>query len=433
MFIQRGSLSIERQKKEGIPMFFLTAYCFLYLFLPPIVDISILTLLTVFNVVFIFGHCFIRRKIVINREPLGAILGFVIYILLFYLLQIIHYISDTSHQKEIAAFTQQNTLTIIHTIVACFFLAVLCKYYGLTIYRFLTAITLAGTLQLVLVIVSLTVPSIRTLFTNMIVSNVRSARLSEAVNTYLYLRSYGFASNLFDGFGYVTALIIVLTFLHGVSKKRKIVTALSLVMIIMPLLNSRTGLILSAFGILIVLLIWFRSQNVMRYLFGGIFVVLLLVFISRIVPESTFQWASRGIAQTFALITGGEKTGVYAEILQADIHFPPDFFLGMGCDPNNIGLSGIDSGYIQCIWRHGLLGTIVLFGAFLYYFLYFGKRFDEKMEKTIIIVLPLLLFTYLVKISGFENAGGNFIIFGTPIVAYFSLQKNDFRRDLILK
>ena len=198
---------------------FLTAYCFFYLFLPPVASISILSLITVFNVVFIILQCVKRQKVILKRELLCAILGFGIHILLFYIFQGAHYISDISHQLEIAEFTKQHTLIIIHTTIACIFLAMLCNYYGLTLNRFLIAIALAGMIQLVLVLVSLQFPSIRMIFVDTITKNVRSERLAEAVNRYLYLRSYGFASNLMDGFGYVTALIIVLSFLKGICNR----------------------------------------------------------------------------------------------------------------------------------------------------------------------------------------------------------------------
>lgn len=400
---------------------FLTAYCFFYLFLPPVASISILSLITVFNVVFIILQCVKRQKVILKRELLCAILGFGIHIILFYIFQGAHYISDISHQLEIAEFTKQHTLIIIHTTIACIFLAMLCNYYGLTLNRFLIAIALAGMIQLVLVLVSLQFPSIRMIFVDTITKNVRSERLAEAVNRYLYLRSYGFASNLMDGFGYVTALIIVLSFLKGISDKNKKLTTLSLVMIIMPLLNTRTGLILSFMGILIIILTRLNLQNMRKYVNGAIFVFLLFICISRFIPEHTLQWASRGITQTLDLLFKGDgSAGVYTEIFQADLQFPANFLFGAGLDPNKIGIAGIDSGYVQCIWRYGLLGTLVLFSAIISYFLFFWNRIHGKTERTMLVLLPMLLFVYLLKISGLENPGGNFIIFGTPIVAFCS-------------
>ena len=400
---------------------FLTAYCFFYIFLPPVANISILSLLTIFNVAFIMLQCVKRQSITIKRELLCASLGFCIHIILFYFFQGVHYISDIPHQLEIAEFTQQHTLTIIHTIIVCTFLSMLCNYYGLTLNRFLIAVALAGMIQLVLVLVSLQVPSIRMIFIDAIIKNVRSERLAEAVNHYLYLRNYGFASNLFDGFGYVTALIIVLTFLKGISDKDKKVTTLSLVMIIMPLLNTRTGLILSFIGIFFIILTRINLQNMRKYVNGAVFVFLFFICMSRIIPESTLQWASRGIAQTLDLLFKGDgSAGVYTEIFQADLQFPTNILFGAGLDPNRIGIAGIDSGYVQCIWRYGVLGTLVLFSAIISYFLYFWNRIHFKMERTMLVLLPMLLFVYLLKISGLENPGGNFIIFGIPIVAFCS-------------
>lgn len=418
----RHSISLGRRDRK-FPMILLSIYFFFYIFLPPITGLNMRRLLTTCNIIFVFAVTLFRGKIVIAGKIVKGIYGFIVFYVLFLIIQMLHYITDSSNRSEVAAATLSNTLLIIHAVAICLLLSVLCKYYGLTFRRFLGAITGAGLIELVLVFLALFVPSIKSQFIQMIVKNSKSDEILSVIQRYSYERSFGFADNLFDTFGYISALIIGLTFLTGISEKNRKITALSLVMLIMPLLNSRSGLMLSIIGILLVCLMYFKPQNIIKYVFEGVAVIFLAVFAWQRIPENTVKWITTGMTQTWILLTGRGATGVYNELFHVDMQFPPDFLLGAGYAPQAIGIVGIDSGYVQCIWRYGLVGTIVLFLAILHYFSFFGRTIGEKREKAAFTLMFVILFIYLIKLLGVVSTGANLILFGTPIVAFYSSNK----------
>lgn len=419
MKIMRQSIRLGRRDQQ-FPIVLLSIYFFFYIFLPPITGLNMRLLFTACNIIFVFAVTLFRRKIVIAGKAAKGIYGFMIFYVLFLIIQLLHYITDSSNRNEVAAATLSNTLLILHAVAICLFLSVLCKFYGLTFRRFLGAITGAGIIELILVMLALLVPSIKSQFIQLIVKNSKSEEVIIGIQRYAYERSFGFADNLFDTFGYISALIIGLTFLTGISEKNKKITVLSLVMLIMPLLNSRSGLMLSIIGILVVCFRYFKPQNVIKYIIAGVAVVVLAFFAWKRIPENTVKWITTGITQTWILLTGGGATGVYNELFHVDMQFPPDFLLGAGYAPQAIGIVGIDSGYVQCIWRYGLFGTIVLFLAIIHYFSFFGRTIGEKRERVAFTLILVIMFIYLIKLLGLVSTGANLILFGTPIVAFYS-------------
>lgn len=415
----RQSIRLGRRDRQ-FPVALLSIYFFFYIFLPPITGLNMRLLFTACNVIFVFAVTLFRGRIVIAGKTMKGIYGFILFYVLFLIIQLLHYITDSSNRNEIAAATLSNTLLILHAVAICLLLSVLCKHYGLNFRRFLGAITGAGIIELILVMLALFVPSIKSQFIQMIVKNSKSDEILNVIQRYSYERSFGFADNLFDTFGYISALIIGLTFLTGISEKNKRLTALSLIMLFMPLLNSRSGLMLSIIGILVVCFRYFKPKNFIKYIIAGVTVVVLAIFTWQRIPENTVKWITTGITQTWTLLTGGGATGVYNELFHVDMKFPPDFLLGAGYAPQAIGIIGIDSGYVQCIWRYGLFGTIVLFLAIIHYFSFFGRTIGEKREKVAFTLILAILFIYLIKLLGVVSTGANLILFGTPIVALYS-------------
>ena len=120
----------------------------------------------------------------------------------------------------------------------------------------------------------------------------------------------------------------------------------------------------------------------------------------------------RGVQQTITLLSGGGAEGVYSEIFGADLVLPDDVLFGVGISPERIaGYSGIDSGYIQCIWRYGGWGSLLLFGAFIYCFVTTYKSTGVKMYRVIVACIAIIFFVYLFKLYSLSSYANNFLIF----------------------
>ena len=76
-----------------------------------------------------------------------------------------------------------------------------------------------------------------------------------------------------------------------------------------------------------------------------------------------------------------------------------------------MGYSGIDSGYIQCLWRYGIIGTLLLLGGYAYSFILAVRYRNTKERKVLIIVILTIFFTYLFKLFSLVNYGNVFLLF----------------------
>jgi len=227
---------------------------------------------------------------------------------------------------------------------------------------------------------------------------------------------YGLARNLFDLFGYIVSMLITLIFLKGVSENKNIYKLLAIALLIIPLLNARTGLMLTLVGFTIVLIFYYEPKKSHRYIFGGIVAIIIVVAIFSFLPEKNAEWLTKGFDDTLTYIKTGEKVGVYSQILEADIVYPSNYVMGDCGSPEALAnYRGIDSGYIQCLWRFGIIGSALLFLGYLNMFLMAGFRNRTKKVYCTITVLAMLFFVYLFKLYALDNAASNILVFGIPI------------------
>jgi uncharacterized protein with PQ loop repeat len=133
-------------------------------------------------------------------------------------------------------------------------------------------------------------------------------------------------------------------------------------------------------------------------------------------PENTKEWITRGLDATSTLVTTGEKTGVYSVIMGTNFVFPKNVFWGVGADREELYGIGIESGYVNCLWRYGVVGTMLLFIGVINMFRQTIKMTNGKNEKIIIFTFEVIFFVYLIKLFSIYNNGANIMVMGLPIV-----------------
>ncbi len=398
-------LRIPIRKKSNIV---LSLFMFLLIFLPPVLRVNPRIMVSILGLLYI-GYTLIRKKrIVIHFKDVRYLLGYVpflIYVLLSFFLR--YFVGDV--REEIIATFISFTLMIVHVFIGCVTLNLIIDEYNISNEDFFTSIAVAGCIEIILVIMSFIVPSIRNAFVTLIINNSTSESVSGIIRRHLYYRGYGLANDIFDSFGYISALMITVLFMHAIYNKRHGMMLVAVFLIIMPALNARTGLMLSAIGIGLCLLIRFSPEKILKYIGGTIIVVIMGAIAFRFLPETTSEWIIKGVTSTIQLLYSNEKTGVYANILDDDIVLPPKIIFGVGVPPEMTGLSGIDNGYIQCIWRFGLIGTILLVIGIVYMTIYLYKRAISQEIKTIITVYCVLIVVYLIKLYSLGNTSANIL------------------------
>lgn len=405
-----------KRKHHFLRSILISVFFFFYIFMPPILkcDIHIILLLCAFIVSIII--CLFQRKIVFDGVILKAVFGFIPFILIFLITQLAHSFEDPSHYNYIFSSLKSILNLFIRTGVICFAVYIIYGSNGMNIDNFICDILNAAIIEFILVLISFLFPTIRSIFLETMIKNSSSEIIAEAIQQDKNMRCYGFADNLYDSFGYITSLIISLTFLRGLERRKTSFLLISFALLIMPLLNTRSGLLLSFVAITIICVCYVDIKNIPLLIGLGLGIFFVCVLLIKYLPANLKEWIDRGVKETVTLVSGGGAEGTYGEILGADLQYPKDVFWGVGYSPEVLNMKGIDSGYVQCIWRFGLIGTLALFFGILYYIFTFISASKSKQERVALIVLLVIFSLYMFKLYGVGNNGANLILYGLPIV-----------------
>lgn len=413
-------------KKVGVKECLFYIYIFLYVFQPAIVSIKLIYLLTIINIGIII-LC-IRDRLIICKNVILIIRAFIlffIYITLMFIVNCIIVGADTSFSGYINILIQ-----FLYLIIAIMALMCLYKASDFKLPSIIDTLIVIGTMQLVCVGIAFISPSVRTFFNNFTIKN---SSVSLYVNALLYdARSYGFAENIYDGFGFITAIIIVTTFIKGMDKKNTKLIILSLIMLMMPLLNSRTGLILAAIGIISTLFFYMDKHHISRvivYLVIVVLAVIMMIYLINYLPEGTQEWIQKGFDETLSIIKDGQISGVYEELLVNDWKIPDGVIIGVGASPEMLGYGNADNGYVQFLWRFGIIGTIIFFTALGYSLRKLYKTTPDKEFKCEAVVLAIFFLIYNFKMFTINNSAGNFIIFAIII---YELERSHYEYKKLL-
>ena len=388
-------------------------YLFFSIFRPPIVSVEATYLMMALNVVIIsINIIHVRGLIRVDRAAVELIISFLPFFIYYSILQIFHCIISAG-SASIFVDTYIGVIKALSYILLTSVATLMIMdrlNFNLTDYIKHIAIVFAA--QLFCVVLAFLIPQVKTFFLSFIYNNLSSDTIISATRRESYFRCYGFADNLFDSLGYIAALAIVIILQYGIEMKKNRIIIFSFILLIIPLLNARTGLLLSAIGMMIVFFLNFEFKKVIKYMGLSIIIIIGAYLLYQRLPVEITRWIEIGINATTGLVHG-ESSSVYVEILGEDLVWPSSIILGDGTAPELItSYVGIDSGYVQCIWRYGLFGTILLFYSFCRMF-YLGKS-------RIKYILPLFVvfFLYLFKLFGIFNFGSVSIIYIIPLIIY---------------
>lgn len=393
---------------------------FFYIFQPYICPISTQIICDVILILYV-GYYFIsidNFKIKINSMEKKILMGYMPFYLYICILYIARMIMDNGNSGIYLRNIFILIVVSIRVIISIWYLNILVYKKKWSEDDFSKCLIAVGVIQTICVLTAFISPSIRNFFNNLTIRYSSSKYILSALEHDIW-RSYGFAKNIFDAFGYVVSLIIVIVFSYGLKKNSILILSCSALMFIMPLLNARTGLVLSAMGVFMVY-IMSKKRVTISGIFKGIFMLILggiiIYGLFQNLPENTKEWITRGMDDTSTLVTTGEKTGVYSVIMGTNFAFPENVFWGVGADREQLYGRGIESGYVNCLWCYGVVGTVLLFVGFINMFRQTIKMTNGKNEKIIIFIFEVIFFVYLIKLFSLYNTGANIMVMGLPII-----------------
>lgn len=359
------------------------------------------------------------RKAVFDNRFISIYKGFIPFLVWFILAQIIHITTDVTN-AGIYIDTLEHTLEIFLAgfLIGLFFIY-FCDDYTFDEKDVLRMLMIVTLIQFACVILALIFPGVRAYFISFVIRNSYSERLAQlalASSSGRIDRSYGLSNNLFDSFGYITAILICVMFIVGMERKDSKIKITSILMILMPLVNTRTGIVLVLLGVLVGSAFYLDYRTLLKNVGIVIFAVVAFLLIARRLPDSMISWLTSGLVETQSIVGHSGNIGVYSKIFGTDLVYPSSVLLGDGGLPKNLISYGVDNGYINSLWNFGLIGTALLLLGYFNMFRLAYSLSDDKMNKAISTVIGTIFYLYLFKVYSLDNFGGIVLVFGVITV-----------------
>lgn len=416
-----------------VKMFFLICYLFIYIFSPPIVK-NTRIILDIINFFIVIVCIFYKGKIHIPSYLKITIMPFVPF-LIYVWLNSLYFVLVEKPESLIAYENIDYFRTAflpmyiwIRLLALCFVLQLLKHKININIDTFADCVLMAGGLQFICALLAFLIPGIRDVFLQIISVNTDGnvqKSIFELFNN--DKRAYGFADNLFDSIGYVVSLISTIAFIKTVSRSSVKYFVLFVCTVFIVLVNTRTGLVLDMITVFLITIFYGRKnivKSIIRFIIALIVMVLVGTFVISQLPESTLSWASEGMESVYALIVEQEYTGIFLTFYLNHLNFPNDIIFGDGAIPDPMYYNVSDMGYVQCIWRYGLVGTVLLMAGWVYFFYSSYKENSGNKElQCFILCAATIFFLYLIKLFSLYNLGGYAVFL--PIIIMSLVNKDN--------
>ncbi len=263
-------------------------------------------------------------------------------------------------------------------------------------------------------------PSAKQFFTNLMLTDVEPEKQWIFIHEAQF-RNFGWASSLYDIFGFAMSLTALLTLFKAYHEKKLKYYCFFIVITFSAVINSRTSLVLIAIGAIFILL-WGEQKN--RFL-KGIIIILVgiaaaILFFSSISTSDSgnSSWLSSGINEIQTMLTTHEATGYFEALIDRFLFFPDDIgklLFGAGANPMIIIGKNSDVGYIKSIWAYGIIGSVMIYSAFLY--LLNCIKNQSKKYSGLFLALIVTFLLYQVKLSSLGYSQAHTIIL--PLCFYF--------------
>lgn len=268
---------------------------FFLLFSPPIIP-KINTAIFAAAVVFFVLLAFHRKEL---KETIvdSGILKFTIIMAMFYfyvaIITVINYFTGEFVQlMHYITLWYRYFLIVPMLVVCCIYICIRCKKKNYTLYDLSMCYVYAGMIQFVLVLIALLIPAVKASFVDFIYKNTGDIYLGTP--WVMERRGFGFSNSFVDSFGFGMGIVAVLP-LFFLKKSREMIALFVPCLILVSLVNVRTGLIMAAIGLLFSLPVVFKAFKKSKVKIIAVAlasVMLLCVFIGTVYVKNpkTLAW-----------------------------------------------------------------------------------------------------------------------------------------------
>jgi|GEM_PF-4567520 len=423
--------------KKNISKAYLVFYVFCFLFAPPLIPgINFSIILGIFSAVMILLKYGKKLTTLFRSKALKKVSFLIFAYIAVYLISWV--ISMKTNNADIYENGVINIysffLNFVITFICSIYLVFKCDDMNIDKYELIKYFIYAGLIQLGIALVALLSPEFKT-FTIDLMRKETNERLLNS--TWLVERRFfGLSNNLLDLFGFGTGIIATLPLFYATKTGKKHYLLLSPLLAIVPLLNARSGIVIYLLGIIvwIIGMIISKRLGAMRVIFvTPIIIVLFMAAYNAVsvLSPGTIEWVENDIASFMT----SDSNGGTASIIYSNEYWnmPEGSNLLIGAGHNVSAYSSLkvknieytDNGYINELWKVGLIGIIIYFLINLNMLSFCYKEEKDIIIKTLYIFFGMAMIVMLVKCSLMGYNPGNVIIY-TMFIASIAL--NDKRK-----
>lgn len=396
--------------KQKIPFI---VYLFCLFFAPPIIPhVNFILFVFLYSVIALFLKPRNRRNAVqvIQQSKMNLfVFGFLFFLL--YLFIIVWTNIAIGNKVELKEYLTNfyRFFLIVPVILTCtLYVLVRCKELDYDIENFLFALILAGTLQGLMTFLAFAAPDIRQFFIMTMKNNTGETVFFKPFE--VKQRFFGFANDMLDGFGYGVGILAALPFFLSFYTKKIYYLLFAPILILVPFLNVRTGLVIFSIGFLFSLPLLFEMDKKIRKHFLLVFLILVGITIIMCVAifafyPATMKWVVRDFVAAFKFIFTGQNARIGTNSVALWFSgrffvFPrfPFILFGTGHTIYSVnGFAHSDIGYINDLWLVGIVGCIILYGIYGCLFARSLRFHKSKFVKYMIVFLIISLLVFQLK------------------------------------
>lgn len=338
---------------------------FVVIFNPPIVNFNLLHIVALYSWMFLIVNARkVREKIDIRRLQNISVV----------LLSVMSYLGMN-------ALIHDNSITIvIDYFYIIFEIIPFCVYIVYIVDKgvedVIKYMKIVSSIQAILGIAAFFIPIVKEYFNQRLISY----GYGEVILSMSGYRQNGFAANLASYSSFFQAFMAVICFnsVFQNKKSRWINLWMSLMIAFSAVINARTSIVIITIGIIIVLAS--RSQNNIRGFIFKLAILIVAVFGAPILfrdislsDNETYKWVSDGVLDIKNIFNGDVGGSTSFFYYYKDFwHLPSDISIIFGKGTIIMGSIGLmkygvssDVGFVNDIWKGGVLYSLILWGAFL--------------------------------------------------------------------
>ncbi len=394
----------------------LIIFIFTFLFAPPIIpNINFIFINFIYALFVILFKYKIRIKNLFKDINFKKVLKLIFIYFLYYIFIVVLNSIFTN------VWNISNYIINIYSMILAFPIVIVCCLYiifrsnelNINYHKLIKLFIIAGLIQSFIAILTLLVPPLKSVLVSIMYWATGDKLL--ATPWVVSRRFFGFANNMLDLFGFGTGIIAILPLYYYKDSKSKIKgIILFFLLLLVPILNSRSGIVIAAIGVVIYIIsiIIDKDKNeikqILKYVLFSVLILVIVFFIVYILSPNTLSWIIDDFASFIPNVNSNSDSTANVLFSKAFWTLPNNILnIIFGCGINVSGYSNYsvqnithsDVGYINEVWKVGIIGTLLVF-YLLFFIIKTGyKKLNDKKYKYLLVFFGISILVISIKCS----------------------------------